>query len=107
MISDIQIYFSNIPYRPGTGFPSLGNRSPNRLGTAFPTGREKLQNRQNKEKGDGLRAGEQPPSAMPLQQRRGEGKAFHGHGGGSCSATAAPPQSAYPAGPASCRSVQG
>ena len=40
MISDIQIYFSNIPYRPGTGFPSLGNRSPDRMGTAFPTDRE-------------------------------------------------------------------
>ena len=37
MISDIQIYFSNIPYRPGTGFPSLGNRSLDRLETAFPT----------------------------------------------------------------------
>lgn len=85
----------------------VGNSIPDRLGTATPTGREKLQNRQNKEKGDGLRAGEQPPSAMPLQQQRGEGKAFHGHGGGSCSATVAPPQSAYPAGPASCRSVQG
>ena len=42
MISDIQIYFSNIPYRPGTGFPSLGNRSLDRLGTAFPTDWEQL-----------------------------------------------------------------